>query len=77
RLEKDGFVPWQSDIFVGPGQTTAVWAELEAKIIPWYKNPWVWGGIGGAVITSVGASLWILSQADAPPATGTVEVNAQ
>ena len=35
RVIKDGYFDWQSDVFVGPGETTAVWAVLEEEPERW------------------------------------------
>lgn len=48
RLSKSGYLDWQSDIYVGPGETSPVWAELEPAPEEWYEKWWVWTLVGVA-----------------------------
>jgi len=69
RLVKDGYYDWQSDIYISPGETTAVWAELEEAPDPWFKKWWVWTIVGAAVAGGVTAAV-VASQST--PDNGTV-----
>jgi TolB-like protein len=58
RLKKAGFADWRSDIFVEPGEMTALWAPIVGLPTPWYKTWWFWtiaGGVvaGAAIATTV------------------------
>lgn len=71
RLVRDGFYDWQEDAYVEPGDTTALWAELEARPERWYEKWWVWTAVGGAVAVGLTATLIVANRA---PENGDVEV---
>lgn len=74
RLAKDGFYDWQSDIYVSPGETTAVWAELEEAPDPWYRKWWVWTVVG--VVVAGGATAAVVASQSTPD-NGTVTFVAE
>ena len=75
-LLKGGFHDWSSDVYVDPDETTAVWAELRARPVQWYRQWWVWAVAGGAstalattalvlvgvVVTSSLVVAWVVAQ---------------
>lgn len=48
-LEKDGFLPYRTDVYVNPDDTSVLWAELERAPERWYEKWWVWTLVGVAV----------------------------
>jgi TolB-like protein len=50
---KSGHHDWSSDVYVDSEETTAIWAELVARPVPWYRQWWVWALTGGAGTTAV------------------------
>jgi hypothetical protein len=56
RIDKDGFLPFQSDVVVNHNETTVLEAHLvdEATLTPWYQKWWVWaaGGAGAAAVAT-------------------------
>jgi len=65
RLEKKGFYPWQSDIYLSPNETTPVWAEMKAMPTQWYQEWWVWTIAGSVVVgATVGTVMWVKSRRD-------------
>jgi TolB-like protein len=65
RVQKPGYYDWRSDVYVDPGEDTAMWADLKPVPKKWYEKWWVWTIILG---TAAGASTGIsLLTADAPP----------
>jgi len=44
-MTREGFHDWQSDVFVEPGQTTAVYAEMTEIPPKWYQTWWFWTGV--------------------------------
>ena len=53
RLAKEGYLDWQSDVYVDPGETTLVWATLKPVPEAWYEKWWVWTAVGVAVAGGV------------------------
>jgi hypothetical protein len=49
RISRDGFFDWQGDVYVDPGQTTSLWAQLKERPQQWYQKWWVWTIVGGVV----------------------------
>lgn len=73
RVNKDGFLPFASDVVVQRNETTLLQVNLvdEASLEPWYYKWWVWTAAGAVVLT--GVSLAIVLQ---PEPVTTVEVEA-
>ncbi|MEQ9500961.1 MAG: PEGA domain-containing protein [Deltaproteobacteria bacterium] len=71
RLVKGGYFDWQQDAYVEPGDTTAVWAELERRPEQWYEKWWVWTAVGGAVVVGLTATLIVANRA---PENGRVDL---
>lgn len=74
RLVRNGFFDWQQDAYVDPGETTALWAELQARPERWYEKWWVWTAVGGAVVVGLTATLIVVNQ---PPTNGIVSIDVQ
>lgn len=74
RVAKDGFFDWESDVFVNPGEATAVWAELEPVPEQWYETWWLWTIVGVAVVGG-GVTAGILAQGGGEG--GTINVNVR
>jgi len=72
RLTKSGFFNWQSEVYVDPGETTAVWAKLTEKPEKWYQKWWVWTLVGVAVAGGVTAAVLLGAGKEAPPPYGDV-----
>lgn len=60
RLEKSGFRPWRTDVYVNPETTSVLWAELEREPERWYQKWWVWTIVGTTV---AGATAGIVAAA--------------
>ncbi len=73
RITKGGYFDWESDVFVQPAETTAVWAELEEIPVAWYEKWWVWG-IVGAVVAAGTTTAVLLADQEPPNGTGTLIV---
>ena len=72
RLEKEGYYPWESDVFVQPGEENLIWAQLEERPSPWFTKWWVWTLVGVAVAGGATAAVLVLND---PPETGQVDAN--
>lgn len=59
RLKKSGFADWRSDIYIEPGDMTALWAPLVKLPPPWYKTWWFWT-ITGVVVAGAGVLTAVL-----------------
>ena len=73
RLSKDGFLDWQSDFFVDPGETTPMWVSLTEAPTPWYKKWWVWTAVGG-ILAVGGATAVYLLQPESSTSSGRATV---
>lgn len=71
RITKDGYLDWQSDVFIQPGETNLVWAELEPAPKSLFEEWWFWTIVGAVVVAGSTAGI-ILSQQS--PDNGSVEV---
>ncbi len=49
RLVRAGFFDWRQDAYIVSGDTTAVWAQMQARPEAWYEKWWVWTIVGVAV----------------------------
>ncbi|MFH1812176.1 MAG: PEGA domain-containing protein [Pseudomonadota bacterium] len=61
KVAKAGFYEWQSDVYVDPSETTAIWVELTEIPERWYQKWWVWTivGVGGvALVSGAGAAIY-------------------
>ena len=74
RITKDGYYDWESDVFVQPAETTAVWAELQEVPVAWYEKWWVWGIVGAVVAAGTTTAVVLANQ---PPETGSGELVIQ
>lgn len=70
-LEKDGFLPYRSDVYVNPDGTSVVWAELERAPERWYQKWWVWA-IAGVVVAGSATAIGVAA-ADQGSDTSVVE----
>jgi hypothetical protein len=66
QVVKDGYLGWQSEVYVDPGETTAVWTALEEKPQKWYQKWWVWTIVGGVVLGGTTAMIYFLQPAQSP-----------
>lgn len=73
RVSKEDFFDWRTDIFVEPGNTTAVWALLEEQPAKWYEHWWVWGAVG-AVVAGATIGIAVAMQPIETPDAGLVDV---
>jgi hypothetical protein len=73
RLSKDGFLDWQSELFVDPGETTPLWVELSEAPTPWFKKWWVWTIVGGIVVAG-GTAAVLLNRGAPSTSSGTMIV---
>jgi len=73
RLSKPGFLDWHSDVYVEPGATNAVWAQMLEAPPRWYQRWWVWT-IVGAVAVAGGVSAVYASQAGSRSSSGTIHL---
>ncbi|MEM6531132.1 MAG: PEGA domain-containing protein [Myxococcota bacterium] len=71
-VRKPGYVDYFSDIYIDPNQTTVVWAPLVEEPVEWYRQWWVWTGIG--VVVAGGITTAILLSSDSESGTGSVMV---
>lgn len=77
KVAGDGYYSWQTEIYVNPGENTAVWAELEQIPVKWYQRWWVWAGGVALTIAAAGAISTGLYYGLSGPNTGSVTVTAQ
>jgi hypothetical protein len=42
RVQKRGHFDWNGSVYVDPGDTTALWIELNPIPLKWYQKWWVW-----------------------------------
>jgi hypothetical protein len=73
RLSKDGFFNWQSEVYVDPGETTAVWARLSEQPEKWYQKWWVWTIVGAVVLGGTTAA-FLLTRSEPTNANGSVTI---
>ncbi len=73
RVVKDGFFAWRSEIYVDPGETTAVWARLEERPARWYQQWWVWTLVGVAVVGSVTTAVLLTRAGETPSEFGSIK----
>ncbi len=73
RLARDGYLDWQSDVYVDPGRTTAIWAEPEQVPQSWYEKWWVWAIVGAAAAGGATAAV-VATQRTPETGSGTVRV---
>ncbi len=65
-LQSDGLRP-ESQVVVTRVVERVLGKELK-PIVPWYKNAWVWTGVGAVVVGGIAAALLTIEQRqDAPP----------
>ena len=75
RIVKDGYLDWQSDVFVQPGETNLVWAELQEEPGTIFERWWFWAIVSGVVATGAVVG-WQLSQQSPENVSGGVGVGA-
>jgi hypothetical protein len=51
RVSKSGYFDWNGDVYVDPGETSALWVELKPVPLKWYQRWWVWTIMGSAAAT--------------------------
>lgn len=54
KVDKSGFFEWVGDVYVNPGETTALFVELQQRPLRWYQRWWVWTILG---VTGVGVAV--------------------
>jgi hypothetical protein len=59
RVEAEGYRPYRRPVTVVAGGDLRVEVTLASARAPWFQSPWLWGGIGLAVIGGVVAALLI------------------
>jgi hypothetical protein len=74
RVVKDGYETWQSDIYIDPGETTAVWVKLTEEPERWYEKWWVWGLVGAVVVGVTTTAIVLAAPGETPLANGRVTV---
>jgi hypothetical protein len=57
RVTKDGFLEWNGDIYVNPGETTSVWVELERAPVAWYQSWIFWTSVAAVGAVAVGGGV--------------------
>lgn len=50
RLRHAGYQDWYSDVFITPGDTTALWVVMQEKPQHWYQKWWVWTVVGSVLL---------------------------
>ncbi|MFC1611017.1 PEGA domain-containing protein [Myxococcota bacterium] len=70
RLAKGGYLDWESDFFVDPGEATPVWASLVETPEPWYRKWWVWTVVGAALTAGGLAGYYVYAVSSPPPTDG-------
>ena len=53
-VRMDGFYDWQSDVFLHPGETSALWVELLEEPAEWYENWVLWTAVAGLGVVTLG-----------------------
>lgn len=62
-LDKDGYLPFRSEVYVNPDGTSVLWAELERAPERWYQKWWVWTLVGlAAAGVAAGATAAVTTQ---------------
>ena len=61
QVSRDGFLEWQGDAYVEPGEATALWVKLEKRPLRWFERWWVWTIMG--VAGTAGAATLLTSTA--------------
>lgn len=74
RVARDGYFDWESEVFLQPGETTAVWVDLVEVPEAWYEKWWVWAIVGVAATAGATSAVWALSR---PPEAGTGTVTTE
>lgn len=75
RISKDGYLDWQSDVFVQPGETNLVWAELQEAPKSVFEEWWFWTIVGTVVVGGTVAGV-ALSQRSPDTGSGTVIIES-
>lgn len=73
RLARSDYLDWQSDVYVDPGETTAIWAEPTPAPESWYEKWWVWTIVGVAVAGGATAAV-VATQSTPETGSGTVRI---
>jgi TolB-like protein len=73
RVTKGGYFDWESDVFVQPGETALVWADLERKPRPLYAKWWFWSLVGGVVAGGVATAV-VVGQQEPDTGSGRVSI---
>ncbi len=71
RVEADGYRPFRRPVTVVAGGDLRVEVTLASARAPWFQSPWLWGGVGLAVIGGVVAAL--LFERSGPPDGGSAQ----
>jgi hypothetical protein len=70
RVVKPGFLEWNGDVYVNPGETTSLWVELERAPAEWYESWVFWTSVAGvgavAVAAGVGAGVLLFNEVNRP-----------
>ena len=75
RVQKDGYYDWNGDVYVNPLDNTAMWVELQPRPTKWYKQWWVWTGVG-VVAAGIATTLAMTLQPEATSGTGSATIQA-
>ncbi len=73
RVEADGYRTFRRPVTVVAGGDLRVEVALSSARTPWFQSPWLWGGVGLAVIGGVVAAL-LIERSAAPDGGSTQQV---
>jgi hypothetical protein len=73
RVEADGYRTFRRPVTVVAGGDLRVEVTLASARTPWFQSPWLWGGVGLAVIGGVVAAL-LIERSAAPDGGSTQQV---
>jgi hypothetical protein len=73
RVEAEGYRPYRRPVTVVAGGDLRVEVSLATLRAPWFQSPWLWGGVGLAVVGGVVAAL-LIERTAAPDGGNTQQV---
>ena len=73
RVRKEDFIDWRSDIYVEPGSTTPLWAEMVEAPVPWFRRWWVWTLVGVGVVAVTTTVVLGVTMGGEPPEETNIE----
>ena len=69
RISKEDYLEWNSDVYVHPGEPTALTVELESRPRRWYQSWLFWTSVV-AVAAGGAATAYFLTRPDDPAGSG-------